>query len=86
MPWGILCVWGILKGMSDQAGDTEIRVIALEAKIDAIYVSVEKTRKIMKWTGIITIGAIVIPIIIIPLLLPAFFAAQGVNLTNLSGL
>ncbi len=57
----------------------ESRLIALEAKIDATYKSVERIRKIMLWTGIITVVCIVVPLLLIPLFLPAFFAAQGVG-------
>jgi type IV secretory pathway component VirB8 len=41
-----------------------------EKKIDAIYVSVEKTRKYFQWTLIITVLTIVLPIIAIIILLP----------------
>lgn len=57
----------------------ESRLIALEAKIDATYKSVERIRKIMLWTGIITVVCIVVPLLLMPLFLPAFFAAQGVG-------
>ena len=39
-------------------------------KIDAIYVSVEKTRKYFLWTLIITIATVVLPIIALIILLP----------------
>lgn len=39
-------------------------------KIDAIYVSVEKTRKYFLWTLIITIATVVLPIIVLIILLP----------------
>ncbi len=58
----------------------------LGAKIDAVYVSAEKTRKILKWSGIITIVVVVVPLLLIPLLVPAFFAAEGIDLTNLQAL
>ena len=41
-----------------------------EKKIDAIYVSVEKTRKYFQWTMIITVVTIVLPIVAIIILLP----------------
>ena len=41
-----------------------------EKKIDAIYVSVEKTRKYFQWTLIITVVTIVIPIIILIVMIP----------------
>ena len=41
-----------------------------DKKIDAIYVSVEKTRKYFLWTLIITIATVVLPIIVLIILLP----------------
>jgi len=41
-----------------------------DKKIDAIYVSVEKTRKYFLWTLIITIATVVLPIIALIILLP----------------
>lgn len=53
-----------------------------DKKIDAIYVSVEKTRKYFLWTLIITIVVIVLPLIAIMVLLPWFMgtlsAAYGI--------
>lgn len=52
-----------------------------EKKIDAIYVSVEKTRKYFQWTLIITVVTIVLPIVAIIILLPwlmnTFTSAYG---------
>jgi len=41
-----------------------------EKKIDAIYVSVEKTRKYFLWTLIITIATVALPIIGLIILVP----------------
>ena len=41
-----------------------------EKKIDAIYVSVEKTRKYFQWTLIITVVTIVLPVIILIVMIP----------------
>ena len=41
-----------------------------DKKIDAIYVSVEKTRKYFLWTMVITIATVVLPIIVLIILLP----------------
>lgn len=57
----------------------EARLQALEAKIDAMYVSVEKLRKYFLWTGILTLVVIVVPLLIIPFMLPAFLTAEGVG-------
>ena len=56
------------------------RIEAQEKKIDAIYRSVEKTRKYFMWTLIITVCAILIPLLILPAVIPAFLASQGVGL------
>lgn len=42
-----------------------------QKKIDAIYVSVEKTRKYMFWTGIATIVFFVLPLIAAAFLIPS---------------
>ena len=41
-----------------------------EKKIDAIYVSVEKTRKYFLWTMVVTVVTIVLPIIILIIMIP----------------
>lgn len=53
-----------------------MNILALQGKVDASYQSVEKLRKYFKWTLIITVGAILIPLLILPLVLPAFLASQ----------
>ncbi len=54
--------------------ETEInkKLDALEVKIDAIYVSVEKTRKYFFWTMVITVVVLVVPIIGMMFAIPAF--------------
>ncbi len=72
--------------MTELTPEIESKLDMLEAKIDALYVSTEKTRKILKWTGIITIATFVIPLLLAPLLiplLPAFFQSQGVAIPGL---
>jgi CHASE3 domain sensor protein len=41
-------------------------------KIDAIYASVEKTRKYFQWTLIVTVVTIVLPLVVILAILPWF--------------
>lgn len=43
------------------------------AKIEAVWKSVEKTRKYFLWSMIITIATIVLPLIALVILLPWFF-------------
>ncbi|PIQ80466.1 MAG: hypothetical protein CO042_04425 [Parcubacteria group bacterium CG_4_9_14_0_2_um_filter_41_8] len=56
---------------------TETQNISLEAKIDAIYASVEKTRKYFMWTLIITVALVVLPLIGLMFVLPSFI--QGMT-------
>jgi len=49
------------------------------AKIEAIYVSVEKTRKYFQWTLIVTLAMVVLPLIGLVFAIPAY-------LSQLSGL
>ncbi len=59
--------------MQEDTQDGQIkRLVALEAKIDAIYVSVEKTRKYFMWTLIITVALFVLPLIGLAFAIPAF--------------
>jgi len=50
----------------------EQKIIDLEAKIDMIYQSVEKTRKYFLWTMIITIALFVLPLIGLVFAIPMF--------------
>lgn len=54
---------------------------ALEEKIDAIYISAEKTRKYFKWTFIATIVFFVLPLIMIAVILPSLMS----GITNYYG-
>lgn len=51
------------------------RIAALEVKVNAVYTSSEKIRTYFLWTGIITLAVIVIPLLILPLVLPAFLSS-----------
>ncbi|OGC88354.1 hypothetical protein A2419_00675 [Candidatus Adlerbacteria bacterium RIFOXYC1_FULL_48_26] len=51
----------------------------IEQKLDATYKSAEKMRKYFLWSAIITLSFILLPLVIIPLVLPAFLASQGVG-------
>jgi len=46
-----------------------------EKKIEAIYVSVEKTRKYFLWTMIISVGVVVLPLIGLMFAIPFFLSA-----------
>lgn len=66
--------------MQEQLDRMEIKLAELEGKLDATYASAEKMRKYFLWALYITIGAIVIPLLLLPAVIPAFLASQGVAL------
>ena len=49
----------------------------IEAKINETYASVEKMRKYMLWGFWITVAVIIIPLLILPLVVPAFLGSLG---------
>jgi Na+-driven multidrug efflux pump len=53
-----------------------------EQKIDAIYVSVEKTRKYIRNTIIVSLIVVIVPLIITLLLIPSFIGALNGNLNT----
>lgn len=61
--------------MPEQLSNIEKKLVELEAKIDATYASSEKMRKYMMWTAIITVCVIVIPLLILPFVIPAFLSS-----------
>jgi len=63
--------------------ETKQALAALEAKLDAIYVSTEKTRKYFLWTMYITIALFVLPLIGLAFALPAFMTNYVGQLQNL---
>lgn len=63
---------------------SEERFNLIEKKIDAIYITVEKTRKYFFWTMIITVGAVVIPLIGLAFAIPSFINTYGAQLNAIS--
>lgn len=57
--------------------DTTTKLSEMEKKIDAIYVSVEKTRKYILWTMIITVVVLVLPLIGLMFAIPSFIASYA---------
>ena len=49
----------------------ETKIVELQTKVDAIYVSVEKTRKYFLWTLIITLVVVVLPLLVLPFAISA---------------
>lgn len=61
----------------------EQKLAELEEKINAIYISVEKTRKYFMWTMIITIVAFVLPLIGLVFVIPTFIHTYTDQFKNL---
>lgn len=59
--------------------ETEItkRLEMLESKIDAIYSSVEKTRKYFLWTMVISLAVVVLPLIGLLFVVPMFIGTYA---------
>lgn len=57
--------------------DANAKLIALEQKIDAIYVSVEKTRKYFLAVMIISVVAFVLPLIGLMFAIPSFLSSYN---------
>ena len=56
------------------------KLVELEAKIDAVYKSAEKTRKYFMWTLILSVVLFVLPLIGLIFVIPQFLSAIGPNL------
>ena len=65
--------------MNEQLDRMEHKLLELETKIDATFVSAEKMRKIFTWTAIGSVIAILIPALIIPFVAGPFLQSQGVG-------
>ena len=50
----------------------EVKLAELAGKLDSVHASAEKMRNYFLWTLWVTIGLIVVPLLILPLVLPAF--------------
>lgn len=56
------------------------KLAELEAKVDAVYKSAEKTRKYFLWTLILSVVFLVLPLIALIFVIPQFLDAIGGNL------
>ncbi len=65
--------------------DTELKQLIVEQqkKIDAIYASVEKTRKYLLWTMIATIAFFVLPLVGLMLIIPSFISSYSSQVNEL---
>lgn len=59
------------------------KIDALSTKIDAIFISVEKTRKYFQWTMIITVLAILIPAVGLAIVIPSFMTTYDTGAESL---
>ena len=57
--------------------DLQQRFDALEKKVDDVFASAEKTRKYFLWTMIITVAAIVLPLIGLAFTLPGIISTYS---------
>ncbi len=63
--------------------DTETKLAELSKKLDAVYVSVEKTRKYLLWTLIGTVVAFMLPLIAALFIVPSFLSQYSATLNSL---
>ena len=53
------------------------RIDGLERKIDAVYISAEKTRKYIFWTVVVTLVLVVLPAIGLIFAIPSFISTYS---------
>ncbi len=61
--------------MQPTTPNLDTRFAELEQKIDKIYISVEKTRKYIWWAFVLTVLAVVLPIIGLLFAIPNFLSS-----------
>lgn len=64
--------------------NTNQKLDELSKKVDAVYISVEKTRKYFKWTMIITLALFILPLIGLIFAIPSFMGNYVGNIQTLS--
>ncbi len=64
--------------------ENEVRqkLSTLEIKVDAIYISVEKTRKYFFWTMVVTLALFVVPLIGLVFAIPTFMSGYLGGMNN----
>lgn len=75
----------VVRYTSAMDNDTANRLATLEAKIDAIYRSVEKTRQYFMWTLISTAVMFLLPLVLLLFAIPSFLSVYS-DMSNLSDL
>ena len=66
--------------MQEQLDRIEVKLAELSGKLDETKESSERVRRYLMWGFWITLGTIAIPLVILPLLLPAFLSGLGLGL------
>lgn len=66
--------------MPEQLNRIEAKLAELEGKLEEVHASSEKMRRYFLWALWITLGAILVPLLILPAVLPSFLASQGVGM------
>lgn len=64
----------------------EARLAALEQKLDAVFVSSEKTRKYFLWTMIVSVALFVLPLIGVALIIPSFLSSYVGSIDSINTL
>lgn len=59
------------------------KIAELDKKVDAVYKSVEQTRKIIFWTAVVTAAVIVLPLIGMLFVIPSFINTYTTALNGL---
>ncbi len=62
--------------------DIDSKILELSQKIDAIYVSVEKTRTYLKWTLIATLVMFLLPLLGVLLVIPSLLSLYTSTLST----
>ena len=66
--------------------DLQNRIQIIEEKVDKIYLSVEKTRKYLLWTAVVTIALFVLPLIGVIFVAPKFLTTYTQSINDSAGL
>lgn len=63
----------------------EAKLTALKEELDVIYVSVERTRKYLLWTLVVTLVLFVLPLLGLMFAIPSFIGSYTEALSGLEG-
>lgn len=57
--------------------ELRLRLDGLEKKIDAVFISAEKTRRYILWTAVVSILVIVLPLVGLVFVIPSFLSTYS---------